>query len=171
VDFLERDHKDGVEFINHIVRVTAYETRVSFVNFETKEQSKQWMHTHSPNKPKKFKQTLPARKLMAVFFWGGGDRIELLVVEFMQQGTTITSKVYCETPKICVGPVIQNKMHGMLTYDVVLLRDDACPHTAARTPALLQHFNWELFDHPPYSSELLPLVYLPEELVGITAFQ
>jgi hypothetical protein len=28
------------------------------VNGETKEQSKQWMHTHSPNKPKRFKQPL-----------------------------------------------------------------------------------------------------------------
>jgi hypothetical protein len=47
--FLERYHKDGDEFLNHIVRVTGDETRVSFVNVETKEQSKQWMHTHSPN--------------------------------------------------------------------------------------------------------------------------
>jgi hypothetical protein len=30
------------------------------VNVETKEQSKQWIRTHSPNKPKKFKQTLAA---------------------------------------------------------------------------------------------------------------
>jgi hypothetical protein len=29
------------------------------MNVETKEQLKQWMHTHSPKKPKKFKQTLP----------------------------------------------------------------------------------------------------------------
>jgi hypothetical protein len=36
------------------------------VNVETKVQSKQWMHTHSPNKLKtKFKQTLVAGKLMA----------------------------------------------------------------------------------------------------------
>jgi hypothetical protein len=33
------------------------------MDVETKEQSKQWMHTHSPDKPKKFKQT-PARKLI-----------------------------------------------------------------------------------------------------------
>jgi hypothetical protein len=26
------------------------------MNVETKEQSKQWMHTHSPDKPKKFKE-------------------------------------------------------------------------------------------------------------------
>jgi hypothetical protein len=52
--------KDGNEFLNHIVRETDDETWVSFVNAETKGQSKQWMHTHSPNKPKKFKQTLSA---------------------------------------------------------------------------------------------------------------
>jgi hypothetical protein len=61
---LERHHKDGDEFLNHIVRVTGDETWVSFVNVETKQQSKQWMHTHSPNKPKKFKQT-SARKLFS----------------------------------------------------------------------------------------------------------
>jgi hypothetical protein len=26
------------------------------------------------------------------------------MVEFMQQGTTVTSEVYCKTLKICVGP-------------------------------------------------------------------
>jgi hypothetical protein len=30
------------------------------VNIETKEQSKQWMHTHLANKPKTVKETLPA---------------------------------------------------------------------------------------------------------------
>jgi hypothetical protein len=43
--FLERYHKEG-EFLNHIV--TGGETWVSFMNVETKEQSKQSMHT--PNK-------------------------------------------------------------------------------------------------------------------------
>jgi histone-lysine N-methyltransferase SETMAR len=42
----------------------------------------------------------------------------------------------------------------MLTSGVVLLQDNARPHTAARTQALLEHFNWELFDHPPYSPDL-----------------
>jgi hypothetical protein len=66
------------------------------VNVETKEQSKQWMHTHSPNKPRKFKQTLSVRKLMATVFW---DMKGVLLVDFMPQGTTITSEVYCETLK------------------------------------------------------------------------
>jgi hypothetical protein len=50
--FLELYHKAGDEFLNHILRVTGDETWVSFVNVKTKEQPKQLMHTHSPNKPK-----------------------------------------------------------------------------------------------------------------------
>jgi hypothetical protein len=57
---LERYHKDGDEFLNQIV--TGYETLGSFVNVKAKEKSNKWMYTHSPNKPKKLKQTC-ARKL------------------------------------------------------------------------------------------------------------
>jgi hypothetical protein len=60
---------------------------------EIKEQSKERMHIHSPNKLKKVKQT-SARKLMAAVYW---YRQGVLMVEFMQKGTTITSAVYCET--------------------------------------------------------------------------
>jgi hypothetical protein len=57
VVLLKRYHRDGDVFLSHIVRVTDDKTWVSFVNVETKEQSKQRMHIYSPNKPNKFKQT------------------------------------------------------------------------------------------------------------------
>jgi hypothetical protein len=49
----------------------------------------------------------------------------------------------------------------MLTYGVVFLHDNARLHksTAARTRALLVHFNWECFDCPPYSPALAPSDY------------
>jgi hypothetical protein len=101
------------------------------VDVETKEQSKQCMHTHSPGKPTiSNKHCLLARKLMATVFW---DRKGVLTVEFMQQGIMISSEVYCETVKKCIGLAIHNKRHGMLTYSVVLLHDNVCPHTAAHT--------------------------------------
>jgi hypothetical protein len=53
------------------------------------------MHTHSPDNPKKFKQT-SARKLMVTVSWDGKG---VLMVEFMQQGTKITSEEYFETLK------------------------------------------------------------------------
>jgi hypothetical protein len=58
--FLEWWHKGGDEFLNHIGRVTGDETWVPFVNVETKEQSKEWIHTLLRNKTKKFKQTSSA---------------------------------------------------------------------------------------------------------------
>jgi hypothetical protein len=91
-DLLEQYHKDGNDFLNHIVRVSGYKKWASFVNLETKEKSKRCMHTHSPNKPKSLnKHCLPARKLMATVFW---DRKRVLMVEFMQQGTSIMSEVH-----------------------------------------------------------------------------
>jgi hypothetical protein len=51
--FLELYHKDGDECLSHITQVTGDEMWVSFLSVQTKEQSKQGMHTHSPNKPKK----------------------------------------------------------------------------------------------------------------------
>jgi hypothetical protein len=81
---------------------------------------------------------------------------------------------YCETWKE-LHRAIQNKRHGMLTSGVVLLHDSARPHTAAHSQALLEHFNWELFDHPPCSPHLapsdVPPAYLTEEVVGIIALQ
>jgi hypothetical protein len=141
----EQYHKDGNELLYLIIR--GDETWVTFVNVETKEQSKQWMHTHSLKKLKILnKRCLPLRKLMATVSW---DRKEVLVVEFMQQGTT---SVLRNTKKL--RRASENKRHGMLTSDVVLLHCNSSPHTAARTQVLLEHFNLELSDYPPYTLHL-----------------
>jgi len=47
----------------------------------------------------------------------------------------------------------------MLRKGIVLLHDNARPHTAAHTYALITLFNWEIFDHPPYSPDLAPSDY------------
>jgi hypothetical protein len=47
---------------------------------ETKEQSKEWMHTNSPNKPKKsLNKRLPAKKLMTTVFWTGNECKHVIV--------------------------------------------------------------------------------------------
>jgi histone-lysine N-methyltransferase SETMAR len=95
-----------------------------------------------------------AGKLMATVFW---DRKGLLMVEFMQRGTTILSEVYCNTKKL--HRVINNKRCGMLTSSVVLLHANARPYTAARTLATMNHFKQELCDYPPYGLDLTPSYY------------
>jgi hypothetical protein len=44
---------------------------------------------------------------------------------------------------------IQNKRRGMLSRGVVMIHDNARPHTAAATQNLITTFGWEQFDHPP----------------------
>jgi hypothetical protein len=56
----------------------------------------------------------------------------------------------------------------MLTSGVVLLHDIAGPHTAACTRTLLQHFNWELFDHSPSDYHLFTYLknWLGSQAIG-----
>jgi hypothetical protein len=49
-------------------------------------------------------------------------------------------------------------MAWMLTKGV-LLQDNARPHTAAHTNALIKLINWQIFDHPSYRPDLVPSDY------------
>jgi hypothetical protein len=143
--------KVGYEFLDHIVTVTGDKTWVLDVNVGTEEQSKQWTHTHSPNKRKTFKQTWSAcQKDEGNRFLGQemsvGDGIH----------ATIKSEGYCETLKYCVGTAIQKRRRGFISSGLVFLHDNARRHTAARTQALLEHFNWELFDQLRWNPDLAP---------------
>jgi hypothetical protein len=53
LEFLYQYHKDGYEFLNHIIQVTGDKVWVAFVNAETKErQPKQWMHSFTKHAKK-----------------------------------------------------------------------------------------------------------------------
>jgi histone-lysine N-methyltransferase SETMAR len=66
----------------------------------------------------------------------------------------LSHALYCETLKSAWGHSEQNALNTDI--QLVLLHDNARPHTAARTQVLMGHFNWELFDHSPYSPDLAP---------------
>ncbi|KAJ4446857.1 hypothetical protein ANN_13557 [Periplaneta americana] len=140
-------------FLDQIV--TGDETWVRYVNAETKLQSMQWGHTHSPKKPTKCRQTLSTTKLMATVFW---DTKGILLVEFLERNATINAERYCNTPTN-LKRAIQNKRRDMLNPGAIFLHDNARPHTARRTATKLQEFNWKVLDHPPYSPDLVPSDY------------
>jgi len=66
---------------------------------------------------------------MCTLFW---DRKGVLIVDFLPQGSTINPG------------------------GVVMIHDNARPHTAAATKNLITTFGWEQFDYPPYSPDLAP---------------
>ncbi|GFY13821.1 histone-lysine N-methyltransferase SETMAR [Trichonephila clavipes] len=63
----------------------------------------------------------------------------------------------------------------MLTKGVRFHHDNARPHTANRTTALVERFGWEMVSHPPYSPDLAPSDFhlFPElkKNLGGTQFQ
>jgi transposase len=107
--------------------------------------------TKKKKKTKKFKETLSACQKA----YGNC---------FLRQGRSADSGIHAIMGHSNVRSVLRNnketayghseEMRGMLTYGVVLLHDNSRSHTAARTRELLEHFNWELFDRPPYSLDL-----------------
>jgi len=149
LDFLTRYSEEGDNFLSHVV--TGDETWVSHATPESKQQFMEWRHTSSPTKTK-FKQTTSTQKITCTVFW---DRKGVLLVDFLPQGSTINTGVYCDTlKKLCCA--IQNKRLGMLSWGVVMIHGNAHSHTAATTQNLITTFGWEQFDHPPYSPDLVP---------------
>lgn len=73
---------------------------------------------------------------MATIFW---DQKGVVLAEFMEQGTTITKETYCETLRP-LRRAIQNKRIGTLSSGVILIHDNARPHSANVTKKLLQQF-------------------------------
>jgi hypothetical protein len=61
----------------------------------------------------------------------------------MEHGTTITDDVYCEMLNK-LRRAIQNRRRGKLSSSIILLHDNARPHTAAKTPKKIQDFRWDL---------------------------
>jgi len=53
-------------------------------------------------------------------------------------------------------PAIRTKRRGRLSQGVVLLHDNARPHTTAHTINTLQQLNWEVLEHPAHSPDLAP---------------
>jgi hypothetical protein len=113
------------------ILVTSYdETWVLFVNIETKEQSEQWLHTHSPKKLKKFRQMSAFQKADGSCFLGQ----ERIAYGGIHATWTTLSEVHILqiTKRTVYGWPFRTRC-GMLTSTVVLFHDNACLHAAACT--------------------------------------
>jgi histone-lysine N-methyltransferase SETMAR len=73
-------------------------------------------------------------------------------------------------------PAIRPKRRGRISEGVLLLHDNARPHTAVRTLESLRKLKWEVMGHPAHSPDLAPSDFhlfgpLNEELrQNITSF-
>ncbi|XKL60394.1 hypothetical protein PGB90_007451 [Kerria lacca] len=87
---------------------------------------------------------------MGTFFW---DHKGIIHIEYMLKGTIITADAYCDT-LIRLQNAIKSKRPGLLKRGVILIRDNASPHSAGITQTYFKELKWTIFNHPPHSSDL-----------------
>jgi hypothetical protein len=110
----------------------------------------QWKHPLSPAN-KKFKTQASAVKFMLTIFW---DVSGPILVRFQENGQTVTKARYSDMLVIELKSAIPSKRWGILSKRVLLIHDNARPHTAAHTVDTLRDPKFEMLKHPPYSLDL-----------------
>ena len=105
--------------------------------------------------PVKAKTRLSAGKVLMTVFW---DAKGVVYVDFLLERRTINAAYYSEL----LGKVreaYRSKRRKIPIRSVLILHDNARPHTAAATQAKLEELHWTALDHPPYSPDLSPCNY------------
>jgi len=139
-------HDHGEDFLEQII--TGDETWVHQYCPETKVQFMEWKHPGSPT-IKKFKTSTSSGKLMVTVFW---DMHGVLLLHFSPPNETVNSAATLKKLKRAV----KHKRPQMSDKRVLLLHDNAQPHTAHVTVNLLEQWGWDILEHPPYSLDLAP---------------
>lgn len=151
-----RDHlsnfQKNPEFLQRIIAVD--ESWFHYHEPESKAQSSQWKTRDEPP-PVKAKVAPSAGKRMAVVFW---DNHGILQIDWLPEGDTITSQYYIGCLER-LRSTVKKERRGKLTRGVLLLQDNARPHTSHLTMAALHDLNFAAMAHPPYSPDLSPSDY------------
>ena len=98
-DLLEAFEANEDTFFSDLV--TGDETWVYLYDPETKAQSMEWRHTSSP-RPKKFKSQRSAQNVMVTVL---GDDKGVILLDFLERGSTVNSEWYIETLKSLEKPL------------------------------------------------------------------
>jgi hypothetical protein len=90
---------------------------------------------------------------MLTIFW---DSQGPILETYLEGGTTVTSATYCDMLQGGLKPAVCYERRGRLLEGILLLHDNACPHTTARMLESLRKLKWEVMEHPAHSPDLVP---------------
>lgn len=165
-EFLRRYEEDST-FLSRII--TGDETWIMYIQPETRKRTREWRHSTSPrvSTPKVARST---KKILLTFFW---DEKGPILEHYMPPGSTVTSESYVDVLQNHLKPAIRSKRRGLLSKGVLLLHDNARPHTSSTTIDTIDNLGFEVLKHPPYSPDLAPSDYhifgsLKDSLGGTT---
>jgi histone-lysine N-methyltransferase SETMAR len=143
VQLLERHSEDRLDLRDI---VTCDEKWIAFDNPHRHNEWRSYGQEASSTPVKDFRK----EKRMLVVFWCFAGIIHW---ELLKKGQTMTAELYCK-----ILDRVRQRLQNRST-PIILLHDNARPHTANATKNWLRGANWEVLEHPPYSPDLAPSDY------------
>lgn len=162
MQFSGKIRKNRREFYRRLVTID--ESWVHHYTPEMKKQSMEW-RKKGENPPRKAYAVKSAGKVMLTAFW---DAKGLILSDYLQKGRTINAAYYVGLLEK-LKTAIAEKRPGLNKKKILLLQDNASPHTAKLTTAAVKKLGTEILDHPPYLPDLAPSDLFPklkESLAG-----
>jgi len=99
---------------------------------------------------------LSAGKVLTTIFW---DWKGVLLIDFLHEHHTVNAAYYCQLLDN-VKATYKTKRRGQPIRNVILLHDNAWPHTAVLTRDKLKEFYWETLEHPPRAQICPPAIII-----------
>ena len=127
-----------------------------------------WVYLSNPHKKKQWlspgqkaiptpKREPDCDKLMLCVWW---DMKGIIHYELLEDGQKVNRFVYSEQLRRLNQKIIENRpWNGNGNRKVLLLHDNAKPHTAILTRDTIFELGWEVMPHPAYSPDLAPSDY------------
>lgn len=126
-----------------------------WVLHDNNQRSRQWV-PRGKDPGTTAKLDLHPKRLLMTVWWNSRGIIHL---SYLPHGQTITAAVYSSQIQEVHQKLLQTHPALVNRKGVVLLQDNARPHTASMTRATLKDVGWEILPHPPYSPDISPCDY------------
>lgn len=146
---LRRSRRDP-NFLERIV--AGDETWVYSWDPETKMQSAEWRSPGSP-RPQKAIRKQTSLKVMHIMFF---DVHGVILNWAVPPGTRVNGAYYQWVIREKLRPAIRKKRRQLFENGVILLHDNAPVHVTRSLLDMLDAWDWEVLQHPPYSPDLSP---------------
>lgn len=155
-------HGHKTRFLHRII--TSDEKWCLYTNLKHR---KEWVAPDCTGSPR-IKPELHPKKIMICVWWNWAGMIHW---EMVPKNKTVDKFLYIDQLRR-VNDIIKAK-YQYRREKVILLHDNARPHTANITKTTLQELDWEVLPHPPYSPDLAPTDFhlfrsLSNHMKGIT---
>ena len=132
--------------------VTCDESWIYVYDPEMRQQSKVWLRQGEP-RPLKARREMATAKVMIITFF---DARGMIYFEYVQRPQTVNQAVFRGIFQRFHDAYQRRCPHAAVRGRHFIHLDNATPHTANLTLALIQRLGWTRFPQPPYSPDLAP---------------